>query len=77
MSALSPLNVYARNEELVVREYCCPGCATVFSTDVQLRSDDPRMPEMLLSPDQFRAVPDSGGKPTEGQKRERTVVAAE
>jgi N-methylhydantoinase B len=77
MSALSPLNVYARNEELVVREYCCPGCATVFSTDVQLRSDDPQMPEMLLSPEQFRAVPDSGGKPIEGQKRERTVVAAE
>jgi hypothetical protein len=26
----------------------------VFSTDVQLRTDDPRTPEMLLDPEQFK-----------------------
>jgi len=62
MSALSPLNVHGRNDDFIVREYCCPGCATVFSTDVQLRSDDPRMPEMLLDPEQFHCMTESASE---------------
>jgi N-methylhydantoinase B len=57
MSALSPLNKYGREKEIVIREYCCPGCATVFSTDVQFRADDPATPEMLLDPAQFEVSP--------------------
>lgn len=53
LSALSPLNRYGREDEVVIRHYCCPGCARVFSTDVQLKSDDPRMPEMVLSAEYF------------------------
>jgi hypothetical protein len=53
LSELSPLNVRGKEKEIVIRKFCCPGCATVFSTDVQLRTDDPRAPEMLLDPVQF------------------------
>jgi N-methylhydantoinase B len=53
LSALSPLNRYGREDEVVIRHYCCPGCARVFSTDVQLKSDDPRMPEMVLDAEDF------------------------
>jgi N-methylhydantoinase B len=53
LSDLSPRNTRGNEKEIVVRKFCCPGCATVFSTDVQLRTDDPRTPEMLLSPEQF------------------------
>jgi N-methylhydantoinase B len=63
LSALSPLNRYGREDEVVIRHYCCPGCARVFSTDVQLKSDDPRMPEMVLSAEYFeRAQPSSTEK---------------
>ena len=31
-----------------LREFACPSCASLFSTDLQLRGDDPRMPEMHL-----------------------------
>lgn len=50
---LSPLNAYGHTDEVVVRQYCCPGCLTLFSTDVRLRADDPRAPEMMLDPGQF------------------------
>jgi N-methylhydantoinase B/oxoprolinase/acetone carboxylase alpha subunit len=53
LSAFSPLNRYGREDLVVVRHYCCPGCATVFSTDVQLKSDDPCSPEMELEARQF------------------------
>jgi acetone carboxylase gamma subunit len=53
MSSLSPLNKYAGQEDIVIREYCCPGCVTIFSTDVQFRADDPAAPEMLLDPARF------------------------
>jgi N-methylhydantoinase B len=56
LSELSPLNTRGKEKEIVVRKFCCPGCATVFSTDVQLRTDDPRAPEMLLDPEQFKAA---------------------
>jgi N-methylhydantoinase B len=47
LSSLSPLNVYAL-PQVMVREYCCPGCGVLFSTDVHLESEDPTMPEMHL-----------------------------
>jgi N-methylhydantoinase B len=47
LSALSPLNVHGL-PEIVVRQYCCPGCGVMFSTDVHLESEDPAMPEMHL-----------------------------
>jgi N-methylhydantoinase B len=55
LSALSPLNRFGREDLFVVRAYCCPGCATTFAVDVQMRDDDPARPEMLLEPLQFTA----------------------
>jgi N-methylhydantoinase B len=34
-------------EDIVLREYCCPGCATLVAADVQLRGD-PIMDESRL-----------------------------
>lgn len=48
LSSLSPLNAHGLEAEVVVREYCCPGCGAMFSTDVHLRNEDPAMPEMHL-----------------------------
>ena len=45
---LSPVNSYRAESDVILREFACPNCATLFSTDLQLRSDDPRMPEMHL-----------------------------
>jgi N-methylhydantoinase B len=47
LSALSPLNVHAL-PDVVVRQYCCPGCGVMFSTDVHFEREDPAMPEMHL-----------------------------
>jgi N-methylhydantoinase B len=49
LSALSPLNRYGLEDEVVVRAYCCPGCGAQFSTDVQFRAEDPRLPDMHLA----------------------------
>jgi N-methylhydantoinase B/oxoprolinase/acetone carboxylase alpha subunit len=43
----SPVNSRC-GEEFVMREFCCPGCATLVAVDVQLR-DDPVMDEAVLS----------------------------
>jgi N-methylhydantoinase B/oxoprolinase/acetone carboxylase alpha subunit len=71
LSELSPLNVRGKEKEIVIRKFCCPGCATVFSTDVQLRTDDPRAPEMLLDAAQF-AKP----KARAAKEREHTPASA-
>jgi len=63
LSDLSPLNKYGWEDRIVIREYCCPGCATVFTTDVQFRTDDPAAPEMLLDPAQFAAAAVRPSKP--------------
>ncbi|MBO6782949.1 MAG: hydantoinase B/oxoprolinase family protein [Alphaproteobacteria bacterium] len=34
---LSPVNTWRAESDVVLREYACPGCATVFSTDLQRR----------------------------------------
>jgi N-methylhydantoinase B len=65
LSELSPLNVRGNEREIVVRKFCCPGCATVFSTDVQLRTDDPRAPEMLLDASQFTDLNEDSPKKSE------------
>jgi len=49
MSDSSPVNSYGLEDEIVVRAYCCPGCGSQFSTDVQYKDEDPRMPEMKLA----------------------------
>ncbi|MFK4448565.1 N-methylhydantoinase B [Caballeronia udeis] len=48
LSSLSESNRYLEDSNMVVRRYCCPGCGTIFSTDVQQSDDDPRTPEMRL-----------------------------
>jgi N-methylhydantoinase B len=45
---LTPVNEWRAESDVVFREYACPGCGTLFATDVQLRDEDPRMPEMHL-----------------------------
>jgi len=45
---LSPVNAYRAESDVILQEFACPACATLFATDLQLRSDDPRMPEMHL-----------------------------
>jgi N-methylhydantoinase B len=49
LSDLSPVNRYGLESEIVVRAYCCPACGAQFSTDVQFKDEDPRMPEMHLA----------------------------
>ncbi len=40
MESLSPWNRYGLVDEIVVREFCCPGCAHLFAVEVR-RKDDP------------------------------------
>ena len=47
LASLSPLNVHAL-PDIVVRQYCCPGCGVMFSTDVHYDHEDPATPEMHL-----------------------------
>lgn len=49
LSDLSPINRHGLEDQVVVRAYCCPGCGAQFSTDVQFRDEDPRLPEMHLA----------------------------
>jgi len=49
LSDLSPINRYGLEDDIVVRCYCCPGCGAQFSTDIQFRSEDPRLPDMHLA----------------------------
>lgn len=54
--ALSPLNRFGLPEAFVVRLFCCPGCGSCYSVDVQRRSDPTIPPEMHL-----RLPPGSSG----------------
>jgi len=49
LASLSPLNVHGLESKVVVRTYCCPGCGTMFSSDVHLRGEDPARPEFQLA----------------------------
>jgi N-methylhydantoinase B len=44
----SPLNRLGLTDQVVLREYCCPGCGTAVAVDVQLRSE-PVLEESRLS----------------------------
>lgn len=49
IGSLSPLNGYANGSNVVLHQYCCAGCGTLFSTDLHRRGEDPLMPEMHLA----------------------------
>jgi hypothetical protein len=46
LDAISPHNARCL-PEFVLREYCCPGCATAFAADVA-RRDEPMLDELAL-----------------------------
>jgi N-methylhydantoinase B len=46
---LSPVNAYANGSDVVLHQYCCAGCGTLFSTDLHRSGEDPLMPEMRLA----------------------------
>ena len=48
IATLSPLNQFG-SEEVVLREYCCPGCGTLKFVDLHHRDESPLMPEMTLN----------------------------
>ena len=39
ITAISELNALGRVDEMVLREYCCPGCGTSVAMDVQLAEE--------------------------------------
>jgi acetone carboxylase gamma subunit len=39
ITALSPLNAGGLIDEVVLREFLCPGCGTALAIDVQLRDE--------------------------------------
>ncbi len=39
MEELSPWNRYAPSDEIVVREFCCPGCAHLLAVEVRKKGD--------------------------------------
>lgn len=43
ITAASPVNRFGWVDGIVLREYFCPGCATLFSVDVQLRDEPVRI----------------------------------
>jgi N-methylhydantoinase B len=45
---LTPVNEFRADSDVILREYACPGCGTLFASDLQLRDEDPRIPEMRL-----------------------------
>lgn len=49
IAEMAPVNGIVAAPAVVLREYCCPGCGTLVSTDVPLRTDDPWCPDMRLA----------------------------
>ena len=49
IAELSPINAYADGSGVVLHQYCCAGCGTLFSTDLHRSGEDPLMPEMHLA----------------------------
>ncbi|TAK82064.1 MAG: hypothetical protein EPO20_23605 [Betaproteobacteria bacterium] len=48
IAELAPVNALVAEPEVVVRQYCCPGCGTLLSADAPLSTYDPWMPDMKL-----------------------------
>ncbi len=67
ITELSPLNRYGLVDEIVVRQFYCPGCAAMFSVNVQRRGDP-----ILI---EFRLALGDGGeaprRPAAGRRRGR------
>ena len=49
ISQLSEPNSHLIDAPVVLRKYCCPNCASIFSADVQLITQDSSTPEMELT----------------------------
>lgn len=49
IAEMAPVNAIVAAPAVVLREYCCPGCGTLVSTDVPLRTNDPWCPDMRLA----------------------------
>lgn len=49
MAATGRANAVVAQPPVVVREYCCPGCGTLYATDVQRPQEDPWQDDMLLA----------------------------
>ena len=49
IAELSPVNGYADGADVVLHQYCCAGCGTLFSSDLHRSGEDPLMPEMHLA----------------------------
>ena len=49
IAELSPVNDFADGSGVVLHQYCCAGCGTLFSTDLHRSGEDPLMPEMHLA----------------------------
>lgn len=48
MTAVAAINASVPQPPVVVREYCCPGCGTLYSTDVQRPHEDPWQDDMAM-----------------------------
>ena len=48
ISAMAAVNAEVPEPPVVVREYCCPGCGTLYATDVQRPHEDPWQADMNI-----------------------------
>ena len=48
IAEVNPLNALSPRDDMVCRQYYCPGCAVMISTNVHRRGD-PHLPDMELS----------------------------
>jgi N-methylhydantoinase B len=49
MTAAAAVNAEVPHPPVVVREYCCPGCGTLYATDVQRPHEDPWQSDMNIA----------------------------
>ncbi|MBI3091998.1 MAG: hypothetical protein HYY96_15170 [Candidatus Tectomicrobia bacterium] len=49
LAEVNPLNALSPRDDMVCRQYFCPGCAVMISTNVHRRGD-PHLPDMELAP---------------------------
>lgn len=54
LAEVNPLNALSPRDDMVCRQYFCPGCAVMISTNVHRRGD-PHLPDMEL------ALPEASG----------------
>lgn len=49
ITAVAAVNAAVPDPPVVVREYCCPGCGTLYATDVQRPHEDPWQDDMNIA----------------------------